>query len=98
MTASRHPRWNPRLRSSHGYPKVRVGRQHPLADGHGYAYEHDIVLASAGVPDVGPGQVIHHCNGDRTDNRLENLLVLDRAEHSREHAARQMRKRNGRWA
>lgn len=30
-------------------------------------------------------EVVHHVNGDRSDNRLENLQVMTREEHSRYH-------------
>jgi hypothetical protein len=29
---------------------------------------------------------VHHINGDKTDDRPENLVVLDIAEHARLHA------------
>lgn len=70
--------------SSHGYVKIRAGKGHPLADPNGYAYEHRIVWASAGYP-ILEGQVLHHINGDKTDNRIFNLETVTRAEHNRHH-------------
>lgn len=32
-----------------------------------------------------PGEVVHHINGNRSDNRPENLQVMTRSEHSRLH-------------
>lgn len=94
---SRHPRWRGGLTMDpRGYPKIMVGRQHPLADVYGYAYLHHLVLAAAGV-EVKRSDARHHINGDKTDCRLENLAVVDHAEHSRQHAETQPRER-GRFA
>ena len=47
----RHGRWSrEKMLSSHGYVKVRVGKDHPLADPNGYAYEHLLVWVAAGNP------------------------------------------------
>lgn len=35
---------------------------------------------------VPAGYQIHHSNGDRTDNRLENLRLVDSVEHKRIHS------------
>jgi hypothetical protein len=95
-TGAKHPRWNPgRIVSSHGYVKVRVGKDHPLADSKSYAYEHLVVWAAAGRPLPGPDETIHHVSGDRLDNRLSNLQVISRAAHSRLHAMQRRRRTDG---
>ena len=82
--ASRHGRWRRGpLLSSHGYVKVRVGPSHPLADPHGYAYEHLLVWVAAGNPRPARSVCLQWWNEDRTDNRIENLYVITRAERER---------------
>lgn len=80
-----HPRWSEaRMISEEGYVKIRVGQKHPLADPNGYAYEHLVVWVSAGNPRPTGGQLLHHKNEHRTDNRYDNLELLP---GHREHAA-----------
>lgn len=51
----------------------------------GYVYEHiKIAEASMGRP-MRPTEVVHHLDGNRANNRTENLLVLERAQHTRLH-------------
>ena len=79
-----------------GYVKVRIGKEHPLADPNGYAYEHKLVWASAGKAFL-PGCVIHHVNGVKTDNRIENLEMLPRGIHNRHHNAEKHRNSLGQF-
>ncbi len=54
-----------------------------------HKFEHHRVWERANGP-IPEGHVLHHVNGDRRDNRLENLQLVTRAEHVRLH--RQARK------
>lgn len=91
-SSSDHHCWKPGSRvGSTGYVKVRVGRSHPLADPNGWAYEHLVVWVAAGNQRPAKGEVLHHMNDEKTDNRIENLCLMTRAEHNRLHNAEKVR-------
>lgn len=84
--ASKQHRWKPGGSvASNGYVKTRVGKGHPLADPNGYAYEHLVVWCAAGNDRPSRSQILHHRNGDKTDNRIANLELMDRGAHNAEH-------------
>ncbi|HXH87410.1 MAG TPA: HNH endonuclease signature motif containing protein [Gaiellaceae bacterium] len=80
-----------------GYVRVWVPG-HPAANADGYAQEHRWMLHEAGIP-VPDGWHVHHLNGDRADNRLDNLAVMSAAAHTREHlrAAGEVVNQYGSW-
>ena len=83
-----HYRWNPgKMASKEGYVKIRVSKNNPLADPNGYVYEHLLVWVGAGRPAPESGQLIHHKNGNKSDNRLSNLELKDRQTHNADHNA-----------
>ena len=83
LTGSTNPRWNNGVRydASHGY-YVRVNQDHPFyqmsmnAGGQKYIAEHRLVVAMSIGRTLEKWEVVHHINGDNTDNRLENLELL----------------------
>lgn len=67
--------------ASNGYVLVKVGKDHHLAHKSGDAYEHRMVAEEILGRRLRQSESIHHINGDRTDNRPENLAVMPSSAH-----------------
>lgn len=65
--AKRRVRWD-------GYIAI-WSPDHPLAQSDGYVSEHRKVAWDNGLL-TDPKKQVHHINGDRSDNRIENLEVV----------------------
>lgn len=68
-----------RVVNGQGYAYVLTRRDDPIAapmaQSSGYVFEHRLVVArSVGRP-LRSDETVHHINGDRLDNRLENLQL-----------------------
>lgn len=67
---------------SNGYFK-RLAPEHPSADSKGYVYEHRLVAEDLLGRRLQSGEIVHHKNGIKTDNRPENVEVLPSFAHHR---------------
>ena len=67
-----------RYRLGSGYIGVNTG-------GGTYRLEHDLVMEAHIGRRLEPGEQVHHRNGVKSDNRLENLELVTVANHARQH-------------
>ena len=51
----------------------------------GYRAEHDILIEQSIGRKLKKGEEVHHINGVKTDNRLENLQLVTKSEHAKLH-------------
>jgi len=70
-----------RVVASNGYILVYVGKEHHLADVRGYAYEHRLVAEQMLGRRLAAGEIVHHRNGDKADNRPANIEVKPSIKH-----------------
>jgi len=69
-----NPNWRGgRSTRQDGYIQVRVNCRPKLE-------HHEVMERHLGRP-IAPGEVVHHKNDDRTDNRLENLELMTISQH-----------------
>jgi len=76
-----HPNWKGgRYLRSDGYVAVKVPLRdpyHPMASSHdGYILEHRLVMAQKLGRILRDSEIVHHINGNKSDNRIKNLELL----------------------
>lgn len=88
-TGEKNPNWKGgRYQNTSGYIEIRVNGRKKL--------EHVYIVEQSLGRRLNRSEVVHHKNGDKTDNRIENLQVMTISEHMRHHhpngVARRQRK------
>lgn len=72
------------IKNRKGYNLLYIPN-HPRADRNGRVFEHIVVWEEYYNEDVSEEYVIHHINGIKDDNRVENLQKMKFGEHTTYH-------------
>ena len=80
-TKEKHPNWKGGRRNFRGYISI-YSPDHPFRDKNNCVREHRLIMEKYLNRLLKPGETIHHINGIKNDNRIENLkLFSNNQEH-----------------
>jgi HNH endonuclease len=92
-----NPNWKGGKSSNNGYIVVYCPEHHRARNS--YVFEHILVMENhlgrkLNFYGIGhsDNEVVHHINGDRTDNKIENLSVMRHVDHMAEHSKERLSK------
>lgn len=86
-----HHNWKGGREISSGYVHI-LKPDHPFSNNRGYIREHRLVIENHIGRYLQPFEVVHHINGIKDDNRLENLELIDsHSEHMKQHLAERLK-------
>lgn len=73
-----------RKKSNKGYILI-LKKEHPFCPKGGYVFEHRLIMEKKLGRFLKHDEIIHHKNGKKDDNRIENLELMKLSDHTKKH-------------
>lgn len=88
LTGDKHYQWKGGRNTNPGGYIIVFSPNHPfkMATGSGYVLEHRLVMEKHIGRYLRKDEIVHHINHIKTDNRIENLIILNSSQHSTHHS------------
>lgn len=95
---SKNPKWKGgEIVRTDGYIIVRIGTFTKQYKGKRYDLKHRIIMSNHLGRELMRSEIVHHLNGDKQDNRIENLKLISQAEHAKEHDKERIKNNKGQY-
>ena len=77
-----------RIKNKKGYITTAIAKDSPydlMATSYGWVLEHRLIMAIELDRCLESSEIVHHKNGVKDDNRVENLVIKSNGQHSTDH-------------
>lgn len=86
-TKEQHPKFKERVKDGKGYWMVLKPDWYTGRKGSNHVFEHSVIVCEAlSLTEIPKGFIVHHIDGVKTNNSIDNLALMTNSGHGKLHA------------